>query len=95
MIVYRKINTETGLFVADEVHSDHPVTETGEPDPAYIETPVPPDVGFWWPRWNGTVWVEGGTAPEPVTPEPTPEEVWKIGIEAALIELAGMISGGV
>ena len=94
-MVWRKINPDTGMFIEDELHDAPPILEDGTPDPAYIETPVPPDAGFWWPRWDGTAWVEGGTAPEPVLPEPTPEEEWKLGIEAALIELAGMVTGGV
>ena len=45
------------------------------PDPAYIETPVPPNAGFQWPRWNGKSWEEGGTPPAPPPPpEPTLEE---------------------
>ena len=94
MKLWRKINPETGIFIEDVELSEPPTLEDGTPDPAYIETPVPGDAGFYWPHWNGAEWVEGGTAPEPVTPEPTPEEVWKIGIEAALIELAGMVTGG-
>ena len=34
--------------------------------------------GFYWPKWNGTEWVEGGVAPEQTEPEPqvpTMEEV--------------------
>jgi hypothetical protein len=41
-------------------------------DPQYIETEVPQ--GFYWPKWNGTEWVEGGFAPAPVEPEPTIDE---------------------
>lgn len=94
MKLYRRINSETGLFIKDVILDARPMLDDGTPDPAYIETPVPGDAGFWWPRWNGTTWEEGGTAPEPVQPEPTPEEAWKISIEAALIELAAMVTGG-
>lgn len=53
-------------------------------DPQYIAEPVPQ--GFYWPRWNGTEWVEGGEAPEPTTPEPTVEERLEMA-EMALLEL--------
>ena len=33
-------------------------------DPQYVEE-APPQ-GLYLPRWTGTEWVEGGTAPEPV-----------------------------
>ena len=50
-------------------------------DPQYVEEA--PQQGFYWPKWNGTEWVEGGVAPEP-TP-PTPTEVERIGaMEEAL-----------
>lgn len=42
------------------------------PDPQYIAEPVPP--GFYWPRWDGAKWVEGGQAPEPTPQEPTEKE---------------------
>ena len=32
-------------------------------DAQYVEEA--PKQGFYLPRWNGTEWVEGGTAPEP------------------------------
>lgn len=41
-------------------------------DPQYVEE-APPQ-GFYWPRWNGTEWIEGGVAPEPVPQAPTLEE---------------------
>lgn len=37
-----------------------------------IETPCPD--GFYLPKWDGSRWVEGGTAPETVTPELTIDE---------------------
>jgi hypothetical protein len=40
--------------------------------PYYIDVEVPQ--GFYLPRWNGTDWVEGGTAPEPVPHDPTVDE---------------------
>lgn len=41
-------------------------------DPQYVEDDVPQ--GFYWPKWNGTEWVEGGVAPDPVPPVPTEVE---------------------
>lgn len=37
-------------------------------DAQYVEEA--PQQGFYLPRWNGTEWVEGGQAPDPVEPEP-------------------------
>ena len=89
MVQFRKIDPETGLFIEDYV-GEQPVTDTGEPDPAYIATPCPD--GFYWPRWNGEAWEEGGTPPAPTTPpEPTPDERMD-QVEAALMELAAIIA---
>ena len=63
MKLFRKIDTETGLFIEDVLLSDK---YNGNEE--YISTPVPG--GFYWPKWNGTEWVEGGVAPEPTEPEP-------------------------
>ena len=46
-------------------------------DAQYVEQA--PQQGFYLPRWNGTEWVEGGQAPEPVEPEPqAPSEAERI-----------------
>ena len=67
MKLFRKIDTVTGNFLEDVLFESHPTLEDGELDPQYIdETPAQ---GFYWPRWNGTEWVEGGQAPEPNEPE--------------------------
>ena len=76
MKLFRKIDTVTGNFLEDVLFESHPTLEDGELDPQYIEDA--PSQGFYWPKWNGTEWVEGGVAPEPTTPEPqvpTMEEV--------------------
>ena len=52
-----------------------------------IEAPCPD--GFYLPRWDGTQWVEGGAAPEPVTPEPTLEDR-VAATEAAITALMGV-----
>lgn len=81
-----------GLFIEDVIADARPVTDTGEPDPAYIAVPVPQDAGFTLPRWDGTAWVEGGMPPAPPPPAPpTPEERMD-QVEAALMELAALIS---
>lgn len=67
-----KINTETGMFIEDVILPGVPAITVGEqqiPDPQYIS--IPCDGRFYWPRWDGKQWVEGGEAPEPVEPEPT------------------------
>ena len=78
------VNRDTGIFIEDVILDTVPVLEDGTPDPAYIATPCP--AGFYWPRWDGTQWVEGGTAPEPVPPEPTIEERLA-AVEAATLDL--------
>lgn len=35
---------------------------------------VAPAQGFYAPKWDGKQWVEGGAAPEPITPQPTETE---------------------
>lgn len=72
MLLFHKTDTTNGNFVEDVILDAQPTREDGTPDPAYIATPCPG--GFFWPRWNGKAWEEGGTAPEPVTPKPTLEE---------------------
>ena len=88
MRIFKKINPITGMFVEDCLFNYPPyLTETvlqdftdeegittQQPvyDPQYIEDDVPQ--GFYWPKWNGTEWVEGGVAPEPVPPVPTDVE---------------------
>lgn len=67
MKLFRKIDTTTGDFLEDVLFESHPTLEDGELDLQYIEE-APPQ-GFYWPKWNGTEWVEGGQAPEPTEPE--------------------------
>ena len=43
--------------------------------------------GFILPKWDGTQWTEGGTAPEPVIQPPTVEERLQ-AIEDAVLSLA-------
>jgi len=42
------------------------------PIPAFAGHPIPPDLiatacpeGFYWPKWDGSQWIEGGSAPVP------------------------------
>lgn len=53
-----RIIDESGLFVEDAFVEE--LTERT------ITTPCPD--GFYWPRWDGEKWVEGGSPPE-LTPE--------------------------
>ena len=77
MKLFRKIDTTTGNFIEDCLFEAQPVLEDGELDPQYIEEA--PTQGFYWPKWNGAEWVEGGQAPEPVEPEPqAPSEAERI-----------------
>lgn len=77
---YRKVN-EDGLFEEDVSLDSIPTDEEGNPDPQYIAEPVPQ--GFYWPKWNGTEWVEGGEAPEPVPHIPSETEQLQAQIKAS------------
>lgn len=71
MKLFRKIDTQTGLFVEDVFLMDGFMGNN-----EFIATEVPQ--GFDWPKWNGTEWVEGGQAPDPIEPElqaPTMEQM--------------------
>ena len=75
MKIFRKIDTTTGNFLEDVLFEAHPVLEDGELDPQYIEEA--PKQGFFWPKWNGTEWAEGGEplpTPDPLPNEPTTDE---------------------
>ena len=63
MKLFRKIDTTTGLFIEDVLLVDGFMGNK-----EFINTHVPQ--GFYWPKWNGAEWVEGGQAPDPVEPEP-------------------------
>ena len=73
MKLFRKIDPITGNFIEDVIFESHPTVLDAEGntvlDAQYVEEA--PKQGFYLPRWNGTEWVEGGQAPEPVEPEPT------------------------
>ena len=69
-MIYVRVIDENGLFIED--------TFVEELTEFTIETPCPS--GFYLPRWNGTEWVEGGQAPEPVEPEPQAPTVEEMAI---------------
>ena len=101
MKLFRKIDTTTGNFLEDVLFESHPTLEDGELDPQYIEDA--PAQGFYWPKWNGTEWVEGGVVPEPTEPEQqlsTMEEVaialmkMQAELEATTEALDILIMGG-
>lgn len=63
-----------------------------------------PQQGFYLPRWNGTEWVEGGQAPEPIEPEPQAPTMEQMAIalmqaqaelEATTEALDFLIMGGI
>ena len=102
MKLFRKIDTTTGNFLEDVLFESHPTLQDGELDPQYIEEA--PEQGFYWPCWNGTEWVEGGQAPEPVEPEPQAPTVEQMAIalmqtqmelEATIEALDFLIMGGI
>lgn len=78
MKLYRKIDTKTGNFIEDCLFDDVPQNNGFY---SYIEQA--PTQGFYLPRWNGSEWVEGGTAPDPQPIEPTEAERLA-AVEAAL-----------
>lgn len=67
MKLFRKIDTKTGNFIEDCQFENLPILEDGQPDPQYVEE-APPQ-GLCPPRYMNGVWVEGGVAPEPTTPQ--------------------------
>lgn len=68
-MVYRQIDAD-GLFVADVLEIPEGLTEAETA--LYLD--VEPAQGFYLPKWDGTQWVEGGVAPEPVEQPKTLEE---------------------
>ena len=68
--------TVTTTVLVDVIDEEGVVTQVEQEqpvyDPQYIEDDVPQ--GFYWPKWNGTEWVEGGVAPEPTPAVPTDVE---------------------
>lgn len=72
-----RITDLNGVFLRDDF-TYNPETE--------IALDVPPAQGLYLPKWDGAKWVEGGTAPEPVPPEPTIEERLS-AVEAATLDL--------
>ena len=86
MLFLHKVD-DNGLFIEDCILEAFPTLEDGTPDTHFIETPVPQ--GFILPKWDGTQWVEGGTAPEPQTAEPTIEERVKAAEDAIVVLMGG------
>lgn len=80
-MIFKRISIETGLFIEDVRLKVIPTNEEGELDPQYIADPVPP--GFYWPKWNGTEWVEGGIAPEPQPVIPSEVEILQAQVKAS------------
>lgn len=60
-MILRIIDKNKQLFLRDDFTFDEE-TEIG--------LDVEPAQGFYWPKWNGTEWVEGGVVPEPTEAEP-------------------------
>ena len=72
MKLFRKIDTITGNFLEDVLFESHPTLEDDELDQQYVEE-APPQ-GFYLPQYLNGVWVEGGIAPEPTTPQLSTDE---------------------
>ena len=91
MKLFRKIDTTTGNFIEDVIFESHPTVLDAEGnaqlDPQYVEE-APPQ-GLYLPRWTGTEWVEGGTAPEPEPQGPTVEERLQIAEDTIMFMLMG------
>ena len=97
------VTNEEGI--ATQLEEIQPILDAeGNPqlDPQYVEE-APPQ-GFYWPKWNGTEWVEGGQAPEPTTPQLSTDEkltqmaeqlvITQANIEAAQEALDFLLLGG-
>ena len=72
MKLFRKIDTITGNFLEDVLFESHPTLEDDELDQQYVEE-APPQ-GLYLPRYLNGVWIEGGVAPEPTTPQLSTDE---------------------
>lgn len=77
-----RIDLSTGMYIEPVI-----LQGTEEAPTDCVETPCPS--GFYWPKWDGSAWVEGGTAPAPVTTEPTTDERLA-SVEAAITALMGV-----
>ena len=76
------VTDEEGIIIqVEEVRPMLDAEDNTQLDPQYVEEA--PQHGFYWPKWNGTEWVEGGVAPEPTPPVPTDVERI-VAIEEAL-----------
>ena len=94
-VMLRIIDKETKLFIRDDFEYNSE-TEIG--------LDAKPAQGFYSPRWNGTEWVEGGQAPEPIEPEPQAPTMEQMAItlmrtlselEATIEALDFLIMGGI
>ena len=72
MKLFRKIDAITGNFLEDVLFESHPTLEDDELDQQYVEE-APPQ-GLYLPRYLNGVWIEGGVAPEPTTPQLSTDE---------------------
>ena len=94
---YAKIDAD-GYFVEDVVFEDASVPDGSVPMLPFVAAPCPP--GFCRPRWNGESWIEGAT-PEEIRAvreaghAPLSVDARMDQIEAALIEVASLLAGGV
>ena len=78
------VTDEEGIIT--QVEEIQPLFDA-EGNPQYVEDDVPQ--GFYWPKWNGTEWVEGGVAPEPTPYIPTEADRIKAMEEAMDFLLMG------
>lgn len=56
-----------------------------------VDIPIPRDIMFIRPRWDGKKWVEGGKLPEPVEPTPSAEQF--LGQQITDLEISDIIQG--
>jgi len=102
MIVH-KIDVVTGNFIEDCQFENLPTLEDGQDDPQYVEE-APPQ-GLYLPRYLNGVWVEGGVALEPTTPQLSTDEkltqmaeqlvITQTELEAAQEALDFLLLGGI
>lgn len=89
----RFIETETETVTGEDGKSviiETPVyDENGNTQLNHHYTTTPCPAGFYWPKWDGAQWIEGGTVPVPVTQPPTEDERIS-AVEAAISTLMGV-----
>ena len=94
---FAKVDAD-GFFIEDMIFEGASLPDGEAPMLPFVAVPCPP--GFYRPRWNGAGWEEGASPKEiqalrEAGPAPLSVDARMDQIEAALIEVASLLAGGV